>query len=78
MNAALLLAPVWLDGQGLEPTDLLKKLGTTGDWSTYSGDYSGKRYSSLTQLNQSNVRNLTLAWSTKLVAGTQGRGPGRI
>src|SRR5262249_56593875 len=38
-----------------------------GEWSTsYSGDYAGTRYSSLTQINQSNVRNLTLAWMKKL------------
>jgi alcohol dehydrogenase (cytochrome c) len=72
----LVFATVLLNAQGLDPTELLKKLGTTGDWSTYSGDYSGKRYSSLTQLNQSNVRSLTLAWSMRLVAGTQGRRPG--
>ncbi len=73
----ILLVPALLAAQGLDPAELLKKLGTTGDWSTYSGDYSGKRYSSLTQLNQSTVKSLTLAWSSKLVAGTQGRRPGR-
>ena len=29
----------------------------------------GKRYSSLTQINQSNVKNLTLAWSTRIQPG---------
>jgi len=72
----ILLVPALLAAQELDPTELLKKLGTTGDWSTYSGDYSGKRYSSLTQLNQSTVKSLTLAWSAKLVAGAQGRRPG--
>ncbi len=32
------------------------------DWPTYNGDYSGKRYSELSQINQSNVQKLTLAW----------------
>jgi len=72
----ILLVPALLAAQELDPTEILKKLGTTGDWSTYSGDYSGKRYSSLTQLNQSTVKSLTLAWSSKLVAGAQGRRPG--
>jgi alcohol dehydrogenase (cytochrome c) len=72
----ILLVPALLAAQELDPTEILKKLGTTGDWSTYSGDYSGKRYSSLAQLNQSTVKSLTLAWSSKLVAGTQGRRPG--
>ena len=70
------LLPAVLAAQQLEPTELLKKLGTTGDWATYGGDYTGRRYSSLTQLNQNTVKSLTLAWSSKLVAGTQGRRPG--
>jgi alcohol dehydrogenase (cytochrome c) len=79
MNARcllVLLAPAILAAQTLDPAQILKPLGNTSDWPTYSGDYSGKRYSSLTQLNQSNVKNLTLAWSTKLIAGSQGRPPG--
>jgi len=70
------LLPALLAAQQLDPTELLKKLGTTGDWATYGGDYTGRRYSSLTQLNQNTVKNLTLAWSSKLMAGTQGRRPG--
>ena len=38
-------------------------------WPTYSGDYTGKRYSSLSQVNQSNVKNLTLAWAARLKGG---------
>jgi alcohol dehydrogenase (cytochrome c) len=70
------LAPAFASAQTLDPTLLRKALGTTDGWTTYSGDYSGKRYSALTQLNQSTVKNLTLAWSGKLTAGTQGRPPG--
>ena len=44
-------------------------------WPTYSGDYSGKRFSALTQINQSNIRNLTLAWTRRLVAGPGPTGP---
>ena len=58
---------------GLDPARLLKPLGE--EWPTYSGDYSGRRYSSLTQVNQSNVKNLTLAW-THRVSGTPGPGAG--
>ncbi len=32
-------------------------------WPTYNGDYSGKRFSPLTQINPSNVGNLALAWA---------------
>jgi acido-empty-quinoprotein group A len=45
---------------GLSPHDLLKPLST--DWPTFNGDYSGRRYSSLSQIDQSNVKRLTLAW----------------
>ncbi len=31
-------------------------------WPTYHGDYSGRHYSTLNQINQSNVKNLGLAW----------------
>jgi len=32
------------------------------DWTTYNGDYSGRRFSPLTEINRSNVANLGLAW----------------
>jgi acido-empty-quinoprotein group A len=32
------------------------------DWPTYNGDYSGRRYSSLAQINASNINSLSLAW----------------
>src|SRR5579875_2610512 len=46
--------------EGLAPQELLKPLA--GTWPTFNGDYSGKRYSELSQINQDNVRHLTLAW----------------
>ncbi len=73
------LLPAVAAAQGLNPADLLKPLA--GDWPTYSGDYSGQRYSHLTQINQSNVKDLTLAWTTRLAAGAGGgggRGGGRF
>ncbi len=70
----LVLAPALLAGQGrgLAPADIYKPLGDS--WPTYSGDYSGKRYSALKQIDQSNVKNLTLAWVSRLVAGAGGGG----
>src|SRR5262245_62824023 len=62
--AAFVFPVIFAAGDGLDPSKLLKPLGE--EWTSYSGDYSGKRYSSLTQINQSNVRNLTLAWMKKL------------
>src|ERR1700674_797881 len=71
------LVPAIVLGQVLDPALLTKPLGEA--WPTYSGDYSGRRYSSLTQINQSNVKNLTLAWVSKFIGGPgtlggQGRG----
>jgi len=56
-----------LQGQALDPELLSKPL--SGSWPTYSGDYSGKRYSLLKQIDQSNIKHLTLAWSTRVTAG---------
>src|SRR5947207_9697322 len=59
-------------GDGLDPSSLLKPLAES--WPTYSGDYSGRRYSALTQINQSNVKNLSLAWVSKVTSGPGGGG----
>jgi alcohol dehydrogenase (cytochrome c) len=58
---------------GLDPARILEPLKDS--WLTYSGDYTGKRYSALTQINQTNVKHLTLAWTTR-VAGGQGAAGG--
>ncbi len=65
MCAPALLAA---QGSGLDPADLLKPL--SDNWPTYNGDYSGRRYSALTQINRTNVKNLTLAWTSKLTGGS--------
>ena len=44
------LLPLNLDAQALAPAELLKPLSAS--WPTYSGDYSGRRYSQLSQINQ--------------------------
>src|SRR6188508_22161 len=59
--------------QGLDPASITKPLGES--WPTYSGDYTGRRYSSLTQINQSNVKHLTLAWQRRLTNGPGPAGP---
>jgi alcohol dehydrogenase (cytochrome c) len=72
--APFLLLPGMLAAQPLDPALLTKPLGDS--WPTYAGDYSGKRYSSLKQINQSNVKNLTLAWATRVTGGPGGGGGG--
>ena len=74
----LILAPVLLIGQGkggLDPADIYKPLADS--WPVYSGDYTGRRFSALKQVNQTNVKNLTLAWTTALTAGTPSAFRGR-
>ena len=55
-------------GGGVAPQDLLKPLGA--DWPTYNGDYTGKRYSNLAQVNERTVNQLSLAWSQTVTPGT--------
>jgi alcohol dehydrogenase (cytochrome c) len=80
---ALLLAPPAVSAQqGLDPAQILKPLEE--QWTTYSGDYTGKRYSSLTGVNVSTVNRLSLAWVSRFatacgptgVAGAGGGGGG--
>jgi alcohol dehydrogenase (cytochrome c) len=64
------LVPGYATSQSLDPAQLLKQ--DTGSWPTYSGDYSGRRYSPLKEINQATVKNLSLAFVTRLQAGPQG------
>jgi hypothetical protein len=41
---------------------------STESWPTYNGDYSGRRFSTLTKINASNVKHLSLAWIYDLPA----------
>ena len=75
--AAVMLTPAFLSarpaphrplsGRWLDPASIRKPLADT--WPTYSGDYTGRRYSALKQVNQTTVKNLTLAWTSRLTAG---------
>jgi alcohol dehydrogenase (cytochrome c) len=70
ITASLFASPILLSaqGRGLDPAKLLKPLAD--EWPTYNGDYTGKRYSALTQVNRANVKNLTLAWTLRLTGGS--------
>jgi acido-empty-quinoprotein group A len=46
--------------QGLDPAAMLKP--ATDTWPSYNGDYSGRRFSTLDQINATNVSSLSLAW----------------
>ncbi|HEX4807368.1 MAG TPA: acido-empty-quinoprotein group A, partial [Bryobacteraceae bacterium] len=52
---------VFLSAQGLDPDVIHNPPKDT--WPTYTGDYSGRRFSQLEQINKSNISLLTQAWS---------------
>jgi alcohol dehydrogenase (cytochrome c) len=68
--ALLAVSSACLEGQTLDPALLTKP--ATDSWPTYSGDYSGMRYSPLNLINQSNVKDLSLAWGTHITTGSRG------
>ena len=61
MFAALISIPIALAAQ--IPTD---------SWPTYHGDYTGRRYSTIKQINTTNVKGLTLAWIYRVNASRAG------
>ena len=69
---SLLFVPALLIGQsGLDPADMLKPL--KDQWTSYSGDLTGKRYSALKLINTNTVKNLSLKWVASNI--TTGCGP---
>jgi alcohol dehydrogenase (cytochrome c) len=66
---SLLPGIAFAQGGGLKPEDLLKPL--KDDWPTYNGDYTGKRFSELKQINRDNVQHMTLAWSARFIGGME-------
>jgi alcohol dehydrogenase (cytochrome c) len=59
-------------GDDLDPAAILRPLSDS--WPTYSGDYSGRRYSALKLVNQSTIKHLSLAWVARVTAeGGAGR-----
>ena len=66
----LIISRVMAQGEPTEGLSASEILAPSLDsWPTYSGDYSGRRYSTLDQINRSNVERLTLAWATRVTAG---------
>ncbi|MBV9442825.1 MAG: acido-empty-quinoprotein group A [Acidobacteriaceae bacterium] len=59
----LAAVPFIAGAQGLDPAALLKQ--PVNEWPTYNGDYSGRRFSPLTEINSSNVHELSLAWAAR-------------
>jgi alcohol dehydrogenase (cytochrome c) len=77
LAAPLVLLPqiLYAQGNGIAPDQLVKPLADS--WPTYNGDYSGKRYSSLKQIDRTNVQHLTLGWMAHVTAGNGATSTGR-
>jgi alcohol dehydrogenase (cytochrome c) len=54
--------------------DLLGGLADPSRWLTFSGDYSGRRHSPLTQITPGNVHRLATEWTFQSGTMTRGRG----
>ena len=60
----------------LDPKALTLFQQPADSWPTYNGDYSGRRYISLDQINQKNIGQLKTKWKYK-IEGISIRGSGR-
>src|SRR3569833_4690454 len=80
LSTVLAAAPVLMlaqSGGGLAPADILNPL--SDQWTSYSGDMTGKRYSAIKAINTDTVKNLSLQWITTGITtgcGPNGTGPG--
>jgi alcohol dehydrogenase (cytochrome c) len=61
-------------GSGVKSQDLLEGLKNSARWLQYSGDYTGRRHSPLTQITPANVNRLTPQWAFQADTIATGRG----
>ncbi|HEY4088668.1 MAG TPA: PQQ-binding-like beta-propeller repeat protein [Bryobacteraceae bacterium] len=61
---------LFAQGGPLDPADLVKPL--TDNWTSYSGDYTGRRYSLLKQVTAANVKGLSMEWYNTGIASACG------
>src|SRR5262249_12723503 len=65
--AMTLVSTAAFSQSALTPAKLLQP--PTDSWPTYNGDYSGRRYSTLSKINAGNINALSLAWVFRAVPG---------
>lgn len=73
---SLALLPCLVLGQGLDPKTLKLFNSSADTWPTYNGDYSGRRYSELKQITQSNIDSLKIEWMYRITGIGPQRGVG--
>src|SRR6185437_5512086 len=77
LGTILIAMPVIMLAQsgGLDPAETTKPLHD--EWTSYSGDLSGKRYSGIKEINTQTVKNLSLEWMAQGIdtgCGPEGTG----
>ena len=68
----LFLSSAALYGQTATETAQPSLAKLTDSWPTYNGDYSGRRYSPMTKINTTTVKQLSLAWTFRIETATAG------
>jgi acido-empty-quinoprotein group A len=74
-----ILAPLAVPAQSpssLDPKALTLFHQPADSWPTYNGDYSGRRFSDLKQINATNIDSLKIDWSYKITGIAAQRGVG--
>src|SRR5580765_7029817 len=61
-TVTVLLAALLTLAAQAAPEHLVRAADQPRNWLTYSGTYSGQRYSTLAQIDRTNVKNLELKW----------------
>ena len=75
-TALFLLAAASAFAQTLDPAKISK--APTDSWPSFNGDYSGRRFSPLTAIKDSNVTSLSLSWVHRINVQSSGPFPGSI
>jgi alcohol dehydrogenase (cytochrome c) len=65
------ITAVALSAQGRVTIEKLLK-PSPDSWPTFNGDYTGRRFSTLTKITSGNVHQLSLAWMYRIASGTPG------
>jgi PQQ-dependent dehydrogenase (methanol/ethanol family) len=79
MSVKMKQLPLWLaalaaPGAAMANADLAKLIKDPKNWAMQAGNFENQRYSSLNQINKSNVKNMKVAWtfSTGVLRGHEG------
>src|SRR5438067_1048554 len=70
LAAFLACVPTPVHAQGVDKQMLLHP--PPDSWPTFFGDYSGRRFSALKEINSTNVQDLSLEWATRFTPGPAG------